>query len=104
MNPRTHALRGSLSASDTLPVELPEDVDIELVDLLCDDVGWLDETFREIVATSWAEPPRGGTARPAAHPRRFRPSERRAPRHDGGSRSQWCPRPQRRQRSPPRIG
>jgi len=92
-----------LPAPDTLPDQLAaRDADDELVDLLCDDPGWLEETFSEIVATSWAEPPRGGSARPAARPRRYGVPTRRAPRHDGDRRSQWCPRPHRRQRSPPR--
>jgi hypothetical protein len=54
------------------------------------------------VAASWAEPPRGGSAHVSARPRRYGVPARRAPRHDGDRRSQWCPRPHRRQRSPPR--
>lgn len=92
-----------LSAPGTLPDELAaREVDDELLDLLCDDQEWLDETFAGIVATSWAEPPRGGSAHVAARPRRYGVPARRAPRHDGDRRSQWCPRPHRRQRSPPR--
>lgn len=94
---------GLLSAPATLPHERAEQLDDELVDLLCQDEEWLDETFREIVATSWAEPPRGGTAEPAARPRRSSAPARRAPRHDGNRRSQWCPHPAGRQRSPPDV-
>lgn len=108
MNAWTDDLRGSLpasdTASDTLPVELTEDVDVELVDLLCDDAGWLDETFREIVATSWAEPPRGGAARQAARPRRYGvPGDRRV-RRTAVAESQWFARPTGRGRSPPGPG
>lgn len=92
-----------LSAPGALPDELAaREVDDELLDLLCEDQEWIDETFAGIVATSWAEPPRGGSARAAARPRRYGVPARRAPRHDGDRRSQWCPRPHRRQRSPPR--
>lgn len=94
---------GLLSAPAALPDERAEQLDDELVDLLCQDAGWLDETFNEIVATSWGEPPRGGTAEPAAQPRRPSATTRRAPRHDGVRRSQWCPHPYRRQRSPPDV-
>jgi hypothetical protein len=85
------------------PAAVPEqrDVDAELVDLLCEDPEWLDATFRDIVAASWAEPPRGGPARQAARPRRFGAPRRRVPRRVGVGRSQWCPRPQGRQRAPP---
>ena len=93
---------GLLSAPTTLPEQLEvADVDTELVDLLCEDGAWLERTFREIVATSWAEPPRGGSVRPAARPRRFGESVERGPRHVGKGRSQWYPSPYRRQRSPP---
>jgi hypothetical protein len=95
---------GLLSAPATLPDrQTRRDIDDELLDLLCEDEVWLDETFNEIVATSWAEPPRGGTARPAARPRRWSARAGRAPRHDGSRRSQWCPHPHRRQRSPPEV-
>lgn len=99
----TEAGADLLPAPADLPEQLVErEIDEELVDLLCDDAAWLDETFREIVATSWADPPRGGEVRPAARPRRYGAPGRRASRHDGSRRSQWCPRPHRRQRSPPR--
>jgi hypothetical protein len=98
---------GLLSAPATLPEQRPltreRDVDAELVDLLCEDQNWLDTTFREIVAASWSDPPRGGPARQAARPRRFGAPRRRAPRRVGGGRSQWSPRPRGRQRSPPRA-
>ncbi len=94
-----------LSVPATLPDELAggaeRGLDDELVDLLCDDQAWLDETFDEIVSTSWTEPPRGGKVQPAAGPRRHGTPGRRASRHGGAARSQWCPRPRRRQRSPP---
>lgn len=88
------------------PVALPDqrdvrDVDEELVDLLCEDETWLEETFRDIVASSWAEPPRGGEVRRAARPRRQgRPRPCRADR-GAIARSQWVASPRRRQRSPP---
>jgi hypothetical protein len=100
-------LRGAAGAGcGPAPVTLPEapaaeDLDRELVDLLSEDPGWVDETFREIVATSWAEPPRGGAARSDARPRRFGVPRRGVARRDGSGRSQWCPRPQGRQRAPP---
>ena len=91
-----------LSAPATLPDQQAErDVDDELLDLLCEDEAWLEETFREIVATSWAEPPRGGSVWPAARPRRFGETVERGPRHVGSGRSQWFPLPYHRQRSPP---
>lgn len=94
---------GPVPAPATLPEEaVGRDLESELVDLLCDDEAWLDETFREIVAASFAEPPRGGSVGPAARPRRFGFASGRVPRHDGICRSQWYPRPHRRQRSPPR--
>ncbi|HSE08113.1 MAG TPA: hypothetical protein VLB29_05565 [Nocardioidaceae bacterium] len=90
------------SALTTPPDELTDQgVVRELVDLLCDDQEWVDEMFADIVATSWAEPPRGGSARPAARPRRFGIPARRFPRRVGTGRSQWVPRPRGRQRSPP---
>lgn len=93
-----------LSAPATLPERLDERaVDAELLDLLCEDGEWLEETFRGIVATSWVEPPRGGESRLAARPRRHgtrgrRRSERAVPRA-----SQWVARPRGRQRSPPVV-
>jgi hypothetical protein len=94
---------GPLSAPTPLPEQLEvADVDTELVDLLCEDGAWLERTFREIVATSWAEPPRGGSVRPAARPRRQGVPRRR---HKGASRSsQWARQPRGRQRSPPVLG
>ena len=88
------------------PVALPDqrdvrDVDEELVDLLCEDETWLEETFRDIVAASWAKPPRGGEARSAARPRRQGSPRSRRARRDVVARSQWTARPGGRQRSPP---
>jgi hypothetical protein len=95
---------GPVPAPATQPEEaLGRDVEGELVDLLCDDEAWLDEAFREIVAASFTEPPRGGSVGPSARPRRFGFASCRAPRHDGISRSQWCSCPHCRQRSPPRL-
>ena len=90
-----------LSAPAGLPDEV-ERVDDELVDLLCRDQEWVDETFAEIVATSWDEPPRGGVAPGVARPRRLGPRGPRHPRHDSAALTQWRPLPGRRQRSPPR--
>jgi len=93
-----------LPAPAAVPEEeaIEEEVDRELVDLLCDDPVWLDETFRDIVATSWDEPPRGGWSRNSARPRRYGVSSRRVPRRGRHGRSQWWPSPHHRQRSPPR--
>ena len=93
---------GSGSAPATLPDQYAGgDVDDELVDLLCDDPAWLDEAFREIVATSWAEPPRGGAARPAARPWRSGVPGPERERGRAVARAQWIVEPSGRQRSPP---
>lgn len=97
---RTGAGRGSAPA--TLPDQYAGgDVDDELVDLLCDDPAWLDEAFREIVAASWAEPPRGGAARLGARPRRNGVPGPQAERGGAVVRAQWIVEPAGRQRSPP---
>ncbi len=95
---------GRGSAPAILPEYVDSDLDDELVDLLCDDRAWLEETFREIVATSWAEPPRGGAARPAAHPRRYGVPSARGERRGTVPGSQWSAQPSGRQRSPPGAG
>lgn len=95
---------GLLSAPATLPDQrVDRDVDQELVDLLCQDSGWVDETFHEIVATSWADPPRGGEVQPVARPRRGGPPGRRAPLTSAVARTQWTARAHGRQRSPPAM-
>jgi hypothetical protein len=91
-----------LPASTVIPAERTErDVDRELVDLLCADAQWVEETFRDIVAASWDEPPRGGAAPLSARPRRFGSPSRRGRRRGAAAGSQWRPAPHSRQRSPP---
>lgn len=95
-----------VGAAGVVPATLPDrrdvDLDAELVDLLCEDAAWLEETFRDIVAASWAEPPRGGAVPPAARPRRYgTPGPRRLRVHRAAP-SQWTASPRGRQRSPPR--
>jgi hypothetical protein len=94
---------GAVPAPATLP-DRPDvvDVDAELVDLLCEDEDWLEETFRDIVAASWAGPPPPGTVRPAAGPRRHHLTGRRREGHHAGRGSQWTAPRWCRQRSPPR--
>ncbi len=93
---------GLLPAPADLPDQLDaRDADAELVDLLCEDGAWLERTFREIVATSWAEPPRGGAVRPAARPRRHGTPRRRNRDRVAARSSQWVGQPRGRQRSPP---
>ncbi len=93
---------GLLPAPADLPDQLEaRDLDAELVELLCEDGAWLERTFRDIVATSWAEPPRGGAVRPVARPRRHGDPRRRHGRPDAARRSQWVGQPRGRQRSPP---
>ena len=104
MRPHGHAEAGVVPAPATLPDRLDvDDVDAGLVDLLCEDERWLEETFRDIVATSWAGSPPRGTVRPAAGPRRHH-----VPAHCGEARqaepaSQWTAPAWCRQRSPPRA-
>jgi hypothetical protein len=91
-----------LPAPATLPgEEVSRDLDQELLDLLCEDAEWVEETFQEIVATSEDPPSRSGASPLAARPRRQPPvpSGRRLPaeRAEG----QWSPAPYCRQRSPP---
>ena len=99
----------TLARAAPAPAAVPDEateqeVDRELVDLLCDDPTWLEETFRDIVATSWDEPPRGGSSRSSARPRRYGVPARRTQGRSRGGRSQWWPAPHGRQRSPPRGG
>jgi hypothetical protein len=94
-----------LPAPTVTPGERTErDVDRELVDLLCADAQWVEETFRDIVAASWDEPPRGGAAPLSARPRRSGRPSRRGRRRGAAAGSQWWPAPRSRQRSPPRAG
>jgi hypothetical protein len=73
----------------------------DLLDVLLDDPAWVEEEFRAIIQTSWPDPPRGGSVRPRAGPRRFSeggiPGQRRL-RLPNGRRGT---RPTGRQRSPP---
>lgn len=102
MTPLRAVGAGLLPAPADLPDQLEvADVDAELVDLLCEDVAWVERTFHDIVATSWAEPPRGGAARPAARPRRHGTPRRRRGQREAARRSQWSGHPRGRQRSPP---
>jgi hypothetical protein len=91
------------AAPATLPeVDEPrpeQDVDRELLDLLCDDPEWLDETFRELVSTSWPLPPRAG--RHHAYPRPRRRAGRRGAARGFSRGEQWRRAAYRRQRSPP---
>ncbi len=85
------------------PVEVvPDDLDGELLDLLCDDAAWLDAAFEDIVATSWSEPPRRGRGRHAGGPRRHGRPRQRHSRRAASGRGQFAVRPSGRQRSPPR--
>ncbi|HEU4512086.1 MAG TPA: hypothetical protein VFR87_03175 [Nocardioidaceae bacterium] len=96
---------GLLPAPADLPEQLEErDLDAELVELLCEDGAWVEQTFRDIVATSWAEPPRGGAVRKAARPGRNGAPRRRHGRRDAARGSQWVGQPRGRQRSPPVAG
>jgi hypothetical protein len=93
---------GPASAPATLPDPGTDaDLSAELVDLLCEDEAWLEETFRDIVATSWAAPPHGGGARAAGGPRRHGPPDRSRSRRNDTGMSQWTASPRRRQRAPP---
>ena len=95
---------GLLSAPATLPERIDGvDADHELVDLLCADPGWVDAMFREIVAASWADPPRDGPAGQTGRPRRRPPTPHPGVRRRGPGEDQWRPRTQGRQRSPPRV-
>jgi hypothetical protein len=99
---------GRVAGEDLLsgPATLPKRIDgaelhAELVDLLCEDDVWLEQTFRDIVATSWAAPPGGATVRPAARPRRHGSPGRRTRCRHARRASQWTAAPDHTERSPP---
>ncbi|MFZ5845842.1 MAG: hypothetical protein ACOYX5_00490 [Actinomycetota bacterium] len=83
------------------PARDPARVDDELLDLLCADPAWVDETFWEIVAADRADPPGGDPPALSARPRRSSRRQRATTRRPGVGRSQWAAHPRGRQRSPP---